>query len=75
MPFHGVVLLLAGYQADEARTLRTYRTIVDSRVSLFPSFFRFSIFAVHSGLPRWTAQSLTFARSPLLLARQLRFRR
>jgi hypothetical protein len=30
MTFHGVVLLLAGYQADEARTLWLYRTIVDA---------------------------------------------
>ncbi|KAF8208014.1 hypothetical protein K438DRAFT_1961525 [Mycena galopus ATCC 62051] len=29
MTFHGVVLLFAGYQADEARTLRTYKVIVD----------------------------------------------
>jgi hypothetical protein len=41
MTFHGVVLLLAGYQADEARTVRTYRAIVDGCVLFFPlSSFR-----------------------------------
>lgn len=29
MTYHGVVLLLAGYQADEAHTLKQYRAIVD----------------------------------------------
>jgi len=29
MTFHGVVLLLSGYQADEARTIRTYKGVVD----------------------------------------------
>ncbi|KAJ7473170.1 mitochondrial outer membrane protein IML2 [Mycena galericulata] len=37
MTFHGVVLLLAGYQADEARTLRTYRAIVDSIEARYPT--------------------------------------
>jgi hypothetical protein len=34
--FHGVVLLLAGYQADKARTVRTYRAIVDGCVLVLP---------------------------------------
>jgi len=29
MTFHGVVLLLSGYQADEAPTIRTYKGVVD----------------------------------------------
>ncbi|KAJ7203157.1 mitochondrial outer membrane protein IML2 [Mycena pura] len=37
MTFHGVVLLLSGYQADEARTIRTYRAIVDSIESRYPT--------------------------------------
>ncbi|KAJ7148690.1 mitochondrial outer membrane protein IML2 [Mycena crocata] len=37
MTFHGVVLLLAGYQADEAHTLRTYRAIVDSIEARYPT--------------------------------------
>ncbi|KAJ7478215.1 hypothetical protein FB451DRAFT_1241639 [Mycena latifolia] len=37
MTFHGVVLLLAGYQADEARTLRMYRAIVDSIEARYPT--------------------------------------
>ncbi|KAJ6566692.1 hypothetical protein B0H19DRAFT_1138397 [Mycena capillaripes] len=37
MTFHGVVLLLAGYQADEARTIRTYRTIVDGIEARYPT--------------------------------------
>jgi hypothetical protein len=40
MTFHGVVLLLAGYQADEARTVRTYRAIVDGCVFFLHSSFR-----------------------------------
>lgn len=36
MTYHGVVLLLAGYQADEAQIIRQYRAIVD-RCALFPS--------------------------------------
>ncbi|KAF7292169.1 hypothetical protein MIND_01244000 [Mycena indigotica] len=37
MTFHGVVLLLSGYQADEAKTLRTYRAIVDSVAARYPT--------------------------------------
>ncbi|KAJ7869896.1 hypothetical protein B0H14DRAFT_2726703 [Mycena olivaceomarginata] len=37
MTFHGVVLLLAGYQADEARTVRTYRAIVDGIEARYPT--------------------------------------
>ncbi|KAJ6453252.1 hypothetical protein C8R47DRAFT_249056 [Mycena vitilis] len=37
MTFHGVVLLLAGYQADEARTLRTYKAIVDGIEARYPT--------------------------------------
>ncbi|KAJ7637765.1 outer membrane protein Iml2/Tetratricopeptide repeat protein 39 [Mycena rosella] len=37
MTFHGVVLLLAGYQADEARTLKMYRAIVDSIEARYPT--------------------------------------
>ncbi|KAJ6613668.1 outer membrane protein Iml2/Tetratricopeptide repeat protein 39 [Mycena sp. CBHHK59/15] len=37
MTFHGVVLLLAGYQADEAHTLRQYRAIVDSIEARYPT--------------------------------------
>ncbi|KAJ7290503.1 hypothetical protein C8J57DRAFT_1276000 [Mycena rebaudengoi] len=37
MTFHGVVLLLAGYQADEARTLRLYKTIVDAIEARYPT--------------------------------------
>ena len=32
MTYHGVVLLLAGYQADEDHILRQYRAIVDKYV-------------------------------------------
>jgi hypothetical protein len=37
MTYYGFVLLFAGYQADEARTLRVYKAIVDGWV-----FFSFS---------------------------------
>ncbi|KAJ7722076.1 hypothetical protein DFH07DRAFT_1067489 [Mycena maculata] len=37
MTFHGVVLLMAGYQADEARTLRVYGDIVDSIAARYPT--------------------------------------
>ncbi|KAJ7674124.1 hypothetical protein B0H17DRAFT_1208257 [Mycena rosella] len=37
MTFHGVVLLLAGYQADEARTLKMHRAIVDSIEARYPT--------------------------------------
>ncbi|CAK5283493.1 unnamed protein product [Mycena citricolor] len=37
MTFHGVVLLLSGYQADEAKTVRTYKTIVDSIQARYPT--------------------------------------
>ncbi|KAF7313045.1 hypothetical protein MKEN_00989500 [Mycena kentingensis (nom. inval.)] len=37
MTFHGVVLLMAGYQADEAKTLRVYRAIVDSIEARYPT--------------------------------------
>ncbi|KAJ7052878.1 outer membrane protein Iml2/Tetratricopeptide repeat protein 39 [Mycena amicta] len=37
MTFHGVVLLMSGYQADEAKTLRTYRAIVDSIEARYPT--------------------------------------
>jgi hypothetical protein len=29
MTYHGIVLLLAGYQADEAHIVKQYRAIVD----------------------------------------------
>lgn len=32
MTYHGVVLLLSGYQADEQHILRQYRAIVDKCV-------------------------------------------
>ena len=32
MTYHGVVLLLAGYQADEAHIVRQYQAIVDKSV-------------------------------------------
>jgi hypothetical protein len=37
MTYYGFVLLFAGYQADEARTLRVYKAIVDGWV-----FFSFA---------------------------------
>ncbi|KAJ7184840.1 hypothetical protein C8R46DRAFT_882832 [Mycena filopes] len=37
MTFHGVVLLLSGYQADEARTLQTYKAIVDRIEARYPT--------------------------------------
>ncbi|KAJ7738123.1 hypothetical protein B0H16DRAFT_1325584 [Mycena metata] len=37
MTFHGVVLLLSGYQADEARTLKTYKAIVDRIEARYPT--------------------------------------
>ncbi|KAF7354120.1 Mitochondrial outer membrane protein [Mycena venus] len=37
MTFHGVVLLLSGYQADEARTIRTYKAIVDGIEARYPT--------------------------------------
>lgn len=39
MTYHGVVLLLAGYQADEEHILRQYRSIVDKLV-LLPRYLR-----------------------------------
>ncbi|KAG6887246.1 hypothetical protein C0995_016642 [Termitomyces sp. Mi166 len=36
MTYHGVVLLLSGYQADEARIIRQYKAIVDSIEARFP---------------------------------------
>ena len=36
MTYHGVVLLLAGYQADEEHILRQYRAIVDKFVVFLP---------------------------------------
>lgn len=38
MTYHGVVLLMSGYQADEEKILKQYREIVDVYVSTF-SFF------------------------------------
>ncbi|RPD66519.1 hypothetical protein L226DRAFT_557573 [Lentinus tigrinus ALCF2SS1-7] len=37
MTYHGVVLLLAGYQADEEHILRQYRAIVDKLESRYPT--------------------------------------
>ncbi|KAK7036209.1 mitochondrial outer membrane protein [Favolaschia claudopus] len=37
MTFHGVVLLLSGYQADEARIIRRYKAIVDGIESRYPT--------------------------------------
>ncbi|KAJ6492103.1 hypothetical protein C8R45DRAFT_990405 [Mycena sanguinolenta] len=37
MTFYGVVLLLAGYQADEARTVRTYKAVVDVIEARYPT--------------------------------------
>ncbi|KAI0929242.1 hypothetical protein AcV5_006552 [Taiwanofungus camphoratus] len=37
MTYHGVVLLLAGYQADEAQIIRQYRAIVDSVSARYPA--------------------------------------
>lgn len=37
MTYHGVVLLLSGYQADEQHILRQYRAIVDKCVILHDS--------------------------------------
>lgn len=34
MTYHGVVLLLSGYQADEQHILRQYRAVVDKCVVL-----------------------------------------
>ncbi|KAG6897584.1 hypothetical protein C0993_007415 [Termitomyces sp. T159_Od127] len=36
MTYHGVVLLLSGYQADEAYIIRQYKAVVDSIESRFP---------------------------------------
>jgi hypothetical protein len=36
MTYHGVVLLLSGYQADEAHILRQYKSIVDSVEKRYP---------------------------------------
>ncbi|KAF7305955.1 hypothetical protein HMN09_00749900 [Mycena chlorophos] len=36
MTFHGVVLLMSGWQADEANTLRTYKAIVDKIEGRYP---------------------------------------
>ncbi|KAF5378316.1 hypothetical protein D9615_008805 [Tricholomella constricta] len=36
MTYHGVVLLLSGYQADEAHTLQQYKAIVDSIEARYP---------------------------------------
>ncbi|CCL99980.1 uncharacterized protein FIBRA_02005 [Fibroporia radiculosa] len=37
MTYHGVVLLLSGYQADEQHILRQYRTIVDKVSTRYPN--------------------------------------
>ncbi|RDX56360.1 hypothetical protein OH76DRAFT_379943 [Lentinus brumalis] len=37
MTYHGVVLLLAGYQADEEHILRQYRAIVDKLEARYPT--------------------------------------
>ncbi|KAM5532321.1 Outer membrane protein Iml2/Tetratricopeptide repeat protein 39 [Ganoderma adspersum] len=37
MTYHGVVLLLAGYQADEEHILRQYRSIVDKLEARYPT--------------------------------------
>lgn len=34
MTYHGVILLLTGYQADEEHILKQYRAIVDKSASL-----------------------------------------
>jgi len=36
MSYYGVVLLLAGYQADETHILKQYRAIVDKVAGRFP---------------------------------------
>ena len=48
MTYHGVVLLLSGYQADEAHIIKQYRAIVDKSVVILSIFrlrltYRFSI--------------------------------
>ena len=42
MTYHGVVLLLAGYQADENHILRQYRAIVDKYVVFHLDYRRIS---------------------------------
>ncbi|KAL6298596.1 hypothetical protein BKA93DRAFT_830556 [Sparassis latifolia] len=37
MTYHGVVLLLAGYQADEAHIIKQYRAIVENIASRYPN--------------------------------------
>ncbi|KAF7358809.1 Mitochondrial outer membrane protein IML2 [Mycena sanguinolenta] len=37
MTFYGVILLLSGYQADEARTVRTYKAVVDVIEARYPT--------------------------------------
>ncbi|KAI0664762.1 outer membrane protein Iml2/Tetratricopeptide repeat protein 39 [Cubamyces menziesii] len=37
MTYHGVVLLLSGYQADEAHIIRQYRAIVDKLEARYPT--------------------------------------
>jgi len=36
MSYHGVVLLLVGYQADETHILKQYKAIVEKVASRFP---------------------------------------
>ncbi|EJD00336.1 uncharacterized protein FOMMEDRAFT_159009 [Fomitiporia mediterranea MF3/22] len=36
MTYHGVVLLMSGYQADEAHIVKQYKAIVDSAISRYP---------------------------------------
>jgi hypothetical protein len=36
MTYHGIVLLLLGYQADETHILKQYRAIVDKVAGRFP---------------------------------------
>ena len=39
MTYHGVVLLMAGYQADEAHIIKQYEAIVEKSVLLSLSFY------------------------------------
>jgi hypothetical protein len=36
MTYHGVVLLLSGYQADETHILKQYKAVVEKIASRFP---------------------------------------
>jgi hypothetical protein len=66
MTYHGVVLLLSGYQADEAHTIKQYRAIVDKSVvsSLFSRLRLTYGFSIEARYPTGALWILNRVRGP-----------